>query len=97
MQVVSLDPEIRWMPQWSVDKQVTTSIGGPEKKNIKRRNSSKREVNADRFSYSFFTHVSDVLSYSLALDQRGDPKAVVPVSTTEEQLSVVGDDKQACC
>lgn len=27
MQVVSLEPEIRWMPQWSVDKQVTTSGG----------------------------------------------------------------------
>ena len=25
MQVVSLEPEIRWMPQWSVDKQVTMS------------------------------------------------------------------------
>lgn len=29
MQVVSLEPEIRWMPQWSVDKQVTMS-GGEE-------------------------------------------------------------------
>lgn len=27
MQVVSLEPEIRWMPQWSVDKQVTMSGG----------------------------------------------------------------------
>lgn len=25
MQVVSLEPEMRWMPQWSVDKQVTMS------------------------------------------------------------------------
>lgn len=25
MQVVSLEPEIRWIPQWSVDKQVTMS------------------------------------------------------------------------
>ncbi|TNN27288.1 hypothetical protein EYF80_062567 [Liparis tanakae] len=26
MQVVSLEPEIRWMPQWSVDKQVTIGL-----------------------------------------------------------------------
>lgn len=30
MQVVSLEPEIRWIPQWSVDKQVTMS-GGEER------------------------------------------------------------------
>lgn len=32
MQVVSLEPEIRWMPQWSVDKQVTMSEGEMKKK-----------------------------------------------------------------
>lgn len=33
MQVVSLEPEIRWMPQWSIDKQDTMS-GGEGYKNI---------------------------------------------------------------
>lgn len=41
-----------------------------------------------------FTHVSDVLSHSLALNQRGDPQAVVPVTPAEEQLAIVGDHKQ---
>lgn len=44
-----------------------------------------------------FTHVSDVLSHSLALDQGGDPEAVVPVATAEEQLAIVRDHKQSCC
>lgn len=44
-----------------------------------------------------FTHVSDVLSYSLALNQGGDPEAVVPVATAEEQLAIVGDHKQRRC
>ena len=41
------------------------------------------------------THVSDVLSHGLALDQRGDSQAVVPVAPAEQQLPVVGDHKQA--
>lgn len=44
-----------------------------------------------------FTHVSDVLSHGLALNQGGDPEAVVPVATAEEQLAIVGDHKQPCC
>ena len=44
-----------------------------------------------------FTHVSDVMSHSLALDQRRHPKAVVPVSAAEQQFSIVGDNKQSCC
>lgn len=44
-----------------------------------------------------FTHVSDVLSHSLALNQGGDPEAVVPVATAEEQLAVVGGHKQPGC
>lgn len=45
--------------------------------------------------FSFFTHVPDVLSYSLSLNQWSDPQAVVPVPTTEEQLSIMGDHKQS--
>lgn len=41
-----------------------------------------------------FTHVPDVLSHSLALNQGGDPQAVVPVATAEEQLAVVGGHKE---
>lgn len=44
-----------------------------------------------------FTHVSDVLSDGLALNQGGDAEAVVPVATAEEQLAVVGDHKQPRC
>lgn len=44
-----------------------------------------------------FTHVSDVVSHSLALNQGGDPEAVVPVTTAEEQLAIVGDHKQSRC
>lgn len=40
------------------------------------------------------THVSDVLSHSLSLNQGGDPEAVVPVPTAKEQLAIVGDDEQ---
>lgn len=43
------------------------------------------------------THVSNVLPNSLSLHQRGDPEAVVPVATAEEQLAVMGDHKQCCC
>lgn len=45
----------------------------------------------------FCTHVSNVLSNSLSLHQRGDPEAVVPVATAEEQLAIMGDHKQCCC
>lgn len=41
--------------------------------------------------------MSNVLSNSLSLDQRGDPEAVVPVATAEEQLAIVRDHKQCCC
>lgn len=34
MQVVSLEPEMRWMPQWSVDKQVTMSEREEERKKL---------------------------------------------------------------
>lgn len=43
------------------------------------------------------THVSDMLSHSLSLNQGGDPEAVVPVATAEEQLAIVGDHKQPRC
>lgn len=43
------------------------------------------------------THVSYMLSHGLALNQGGDPEAVVPMTTTEEQLAVVGDHKQPRC
>lgn len=39
------------------------------------------------------THVSDVLTHSLALDQGGDPDAVVPVASAEEQLAIMRDHK----
>lgn len=45
----------------------------------------------------FCTHVSNVLPNSLSLHQRGDPEAVVPVATAEEQLAIMGDHKQRCC
>lgn len=41
--------------------------------------------------------MSDVLPHSLSLNQRGDPEAVVPVATAEEQLAIVGDHKQPRC
>lgn len=41
--------------------------------------------------------MSDVLSHRLALDQRRDAEAVVPVAAAEEQLPVVGDHKQPPC
>lgn len=41
MQVVSLEPEIRWMPQWSVDKQVTMSEGEMKKKAQVRKKKKK--------------------------------------------------------
>lgn len=37
----------------------------------------------------FITHVSDVLSHSLALHKGGDTEAVVPVATAEEQLPIM--------
>lgn len=43
---------------------------------------------------SAITHVSDVLSHGLSLNQGGDPEAVVPVPTAEEQLAIMGDDEQ---
>lgn len=105
MQVVSLEPEIRWMPQWSVDKQVTMSGGEVNETQI--NNTGHTRVFISRSGLLFtevlcvlvcvFTHVSDVLSHSLALHQGGDPEAVVPVSTAEEQLAVVGDHKQSRC
>lgn len=41
------------------------------------------------------THVPDVLPHRPALDQRGDPQAVVPVAAAEQQLAVVGDHEEA--
>ena len=38
---------------------------------------------------SIHTHVSDVMSHSLSLDQGGDPQAVVPVATAEQELPVM--------
>lgn len=38
-----------------------------------------------------------MLSNSLALDQGGDPEAVVPMATAEEQLAIMGDHKQPRC
>lgn len=103
MQVVSLEPEIRWIPQWSVAKQVTISEGGNNNRRYKltpKSFSMSKKILPSSLHTSplfFFTHVSNVLSHRLALDQRRDPKAVVPVSAAEEQLSIMGDDKQSCC
>lgn len=110
MQVVSLEPEIRWMPQWSVDRQVTMSEGKENKTtdyyrthtySIKLNCVFIKRLNLHRllpFSLEtgcVLTHVSDVLSHCLALNQGGDPEAVVPVAAAEEQLAVVGDHKQS--
>lgn len=42
------------------------------------------------------THVPDVQPNSLSLNQGGDPEAIVPVATTEEQFPIMGDHKQCC-
>ena len=47
MHVVSLEPEIRWMPQWSVDKHVTMSVG---------------KVNTARDYYSTYTSTKQTCS-----------------------------------
>lgn len=105
MQVVSLEPEIRWMPQWSVDKQVTMSGRMGNKTIITTW--VQKQTNDSRWIFFFsdkcclnvfvfFTHVPDVLANSLSLHQRGDSEAVVPVATTEQQLAIMGDHKQCC-
>lgn len=93
MQVVSLEPEIRWIPQWSVDRQVTMSAHNTRRSlgDIPAR------TNPIRFWKKILTHVPDVLRHRPAFDQRRHPNAVVPVSAAEEQLPIVGDDKQPRC
>lgn len=36
------------------------------------------------------------MSHGLSLDQGGDPQAVVPVATAEQELPVMGHHKQTC-
>lgn len=54
MQVVSLEPEIRWIPQWSVAKQVTISEGGDNNRHD-QLTSKSFSMSRERFFHPVFT------------------------------------------
>lgn len=91
IQVVSLEPEIRWIPKWSVAKHVTMSARWDQTHIF---NLEKSVTWSKHRHWDPITHVTDVLPHCFALQEWRHSQAVVPVASAEEQLSIMRYNKQ---